>query len=272
MSHGLPVPLTWLLFNCLMSSWIRIAFIFPRWVQVQKENGSVKIVINLLTFLSHALLVDICFQKSSLWFFHCVTDPQYFVFVCLRVMYEGKDRLIPGCEVIQATPYGRCANVNNSSATSQRIFITLRRAPPAQPRNSLAVTDICVIIMSKGETPPHTFLKVDKNLNCGMVRLHRNNVVFECLFIIMMLGKHVTWQCLLFASFHSQWGSNVYLCYKKSVSSSNSIAYKAGKSPFSFFFFLLSCFIPLWFVCFTPPQHLIWSELRLAYMAASALY
>ncbi|KAB5579415.1 hypothetical protein PHYPO_G00194810 [Pangasianodon hypophthalmus] len=108
------------------------------------------------------------------------------------VMYEGKDRLIHGCEVIQATPYGRCANVNNSSATSQRIFITLRRAPPIQPRNSLAVTDICVIVTSKGETPPHTFLKVDKNLNCGM------------------------------------WGSNVYLCYKKSVSSSNSIAYKAG--------------------------------------------
>ncbi|KAF5907052.1 DENN domain-containing protein 4C isoform X1, partial [Clarias magur] len=108
------------------------------------------------------------------------------------VMYEGKDRLIQGCEVIQATPYGRCANVNNSSATSQRIFITLRRAPPVQPRNSLAVTDICVIITNKGETPPHTFLKVDKNLNCGM------------------------------------WGSSVFLCYKKSVSSSNSIAYKAG--------------------------------------------
>lgn len=85
-------------------------------------------------------------------------------------MYEGKDRLIQGCEVIQATPYGRCANVNNSSATSQRIFITLRRAPPVQPRNSLAVTDICVIITSKGEIPPHTFLKVEKNLNCGMVR------------------------------------------------------------------------------------------------------
>ncbi|KAI5609538.1 DENN domain-containing protein 4C isoform X2 [Silurus asotus] len=108
------------------------------------------------------------------------------------VIYEGKERLIQGCEVIQATPYGRCANVNNSSTTSQRIFITLRRAPPVQPRNSLAVTDICVIITSKGETPPHTFLKVDKNLNCGM------------------------------------WGSSVYLCYKKSVSSSNSISYKAG--------------------------------------------
>lgn len=87
-----------------------------------------------------------------------------------RVLYEGKERLIPGCEVIQATPYGRCANVNNSSTTSQRIFITYRRAPPARSQNSLAVTDICVIITSKGETPPHTFCKVDKNLNCGMVR------------------------------------------------------------------------------------------------------
>ncbi|TNM93889.1 hypothetical protein fugu_002065 [Takifugu bimaculatus] len=108
------------------------------------------------------------------------------------VLYEGKDRLIQGCEVVQATPFGRCANVNNSSATSQRIFITFRRAPLVQPQNSLAVTDICVIITSKGETPPHTFCKVDRNLNCGM------------------------------------WGSSVFLCYKKSVSSSNCISYKAG--------------------------------------------
>ncbi|XP_066425011.1 DENN domain-containing protein 4C isoform X9 [Molothrus aeneus] len=110
----------------------------------------------------------------------------------IGVLYEGKDRIISGCEVIQATPYGRCANVNNSSASSQRIFITYRRAPPVRPQNSLAVTDICVIVTSKGETPPHTFCKVDKNLNCGM------------------------------------WGSSVYLCYKKSVPASNSLAYKAG--------------------------------------------
>ncbi|XDV17594.1 hypothetical protein PO909_023428 [Leuciscus waleckii] len=108
------------------------------------------------------------------------------------VLYEGKERVIQGCEVIEATPFGRCANVNNSSATSQRIFITYRRAHPVQPQNSLAVTDICVIITNKGETPPHTFCKVNKNLNCGM------------------------------------WGSSVFLCYKKSVSASNSIPYKAG--------------------------------------------
>uniref|UniRef100_A0A8C5AK66 DENN domain-containing protein 4C n=1 Tax=Gadus morhua TaxID=8049 RepID=A0A8C5AK66_GADMO len=110
----------------------------------------------------------------------------------IGVLYEGKERLIQGCEVLQATPYGRCANVNNSSTTSQRIFINYRRGPAVQPQNSLAVTDICVIVTSKGETPPHTFCKVEKNLNCGM------------------------------------WGSNVFLCYKKSVSSSNSITYKAG--------------------------------------------
>ena len=90
-----------------------------------------------------------------------------------RVLYEGKELLIKGCEVIQATPYGRCANVNNSSANSQRIFINFRRGPPVQPQNSLAVTDICVIVTSKGETPPHTFCKVEKNLNCGMVSSRR---------------------------------------------------------------------------------------------------
>ncbi|XP_056375869.1 DENN domain-containing protein 4C isoform X2 [Hyla sarda] len=96
-----------------------------------------------------------------------------------------------GCETIQATPYGRCANVNNSSTSSSRIFITYRRAAPDRTQNSLAVTDICVIITNKGETPPHTFCKIEKNLNAGM------------------------------------WGSSVFLCYKKSVPASNAIAYNA---------------------------------------------
>uniref|UniRef100_A0A4W3INZ3 DENN domain containing 4C n=1 Tax=Callorhinchus milii TaxID=7868 RepID=A0A4W3INZ3_CALMI len=110
----------------------------------------------------------------------------------IGILYEGKERIIQGCEILDTTPFGRCANVNNSSATSQKIFITHRRAASNRPQNSLAVTDICIIVTSKGETPPHTFCKVDKNINCGM------------------------------------WGSSVYLCYKKSVPASNSIAYKAG--------------------------------------------
>ncbi|KFO30433.1 DENN domain-containing protein 4C [Fukomys damarensis] len=108
----------------------------------------------------------VCFKKKTNINLKSVS---LFLSLPYRVLYEGKERLIPGCEVIQATPYGRCANVNNSSTTSQRIFITYRRAPPVRPQNSLAVTDVCVIVSSKGETPPHTFCKVDKNLNCGMV-------------------------------------------------------------------------------------------------------
>ncbi|XP_078144118.1 C-myc promoter-binding protein-like [Centroberyx gerrardi] len=108
----------------------------------------------------------------------------------LGVLYEWKERLKQGCHLIQTTPSGRPANI--SSTSSQRIYITYRRAPESQPHAALAVTDICIIIPGKGETPPHTFCKVEKNLNSSM------------------------------------WGSSVYLCYKKSVAKTNTIAYKAG--------------------------------------------
>ncbi|XP_028287149.1 C-myc promoter-binding protein isoform X2 [Parambassis ranga] len=108
----------------------------------------------------------------------------------LGVLYEWKEKLKPGCHIVQTTPSGRPANISNSS--SQRIYITYRRAPKSQPHTSLAVTDVCIIIPGKGEMPPHTFCKVDKNLNSSM------------------------------------WGSSVYLCYKKSLAKANAIAYKAG--------------------------------------------
>uniref|UniRef100_A0A8K9UTF6 DENN/MADD domain containing 4A n=1 Tax=Oncorhynchus mykiss TaxID=8022 RepID=A0A8K9UTF6_ONCMY len=108
----------------------------------------------------------------------------------LGVLYEWKEKLKPGCHIVQTTPSGRPANISSSS--SQRIYITYRRSPQSQPHTSLAVTDVCIIIPGKGETPPHTFCKVDKNLNSSM------------------------------------WGSSVYLCYKKSLAKTNTIAYNAG--------------------------------------------
>ncbi|KAJ8272241.1 hypothetical protein COCON_G00111000 [Conger conger] len=108
----------------------------------------------------------------------------------LGVLYEWKERLKQGCDIIQTTPYGRPANISGSS--SQRIYITYRRAPSSPSHALLAVTDICVIIPGKGEAPPHTFCRVEKNLNSSM------------------------------------WGSSIYLCYKKSVAKTNTIAYKAG--------------------------------------------
>lgn len=84
------------------------------------------------------------------------------------MLYEWKERLKQGCHLIQTTPSGRPANISGNS--SQRIYVTYRRAPESQPHTTLAVTDICIIIPSKGETPPHTFCKVEKNLNSSMVR------------------------------------------------------------------------------------------------------
>ncbi|XP_053479014.1 C-myc promoter-binding protein [Ictalurus furcatus] len=108
----------------------------------------------------------------------------------LGVLYEWREKLKPGCHIIQTTPSGRSANISSSS--SQRIYITYRRAPECHSHATLAVTDICVVIPGKGEAPPYAFCKVDKNLNSSM------------------------------------WGSSVYLCYKKSLAKTNTLAFKAG--------------------------------------------
>ncbi|KAI5721991.1 hypothetical protein M8J76_002076 [Diaphorina citri] len=102
-------------------------------------------------------------------------------------MFDGKEKILPDSEIVSKTPEGRCANVNNSTA---RTFVTYRRAPPTLPPNTLVVTDICVIIPSKMETPPHAFCVINKNLNRGLV------------------------------------GSDVFLCYKKSMNSARSLVYK----------------------------------------------
>ncbi|XP_065199879.1 C-myc promoter-binding protein isoform X2 [Planococcus citri] len=121
------------------------------------------------------------------------------VFLCFRrgkdkpplvdigIMYEGKERILPDSEILLETPTGRCANVNNSSA---KTFVTYRRAQPTMPCNALVVTDICVINVSKGEVPPHAFCIINKNLNKGIV------------------------------------GSEIYLCYKKSMNQAPAITYK----------------------------------------------
>lgn len=103
------------------------------------------------------------------------------------VMYEGKEWLLPDAEVIKESVKGHVANVNNSTA---KTFITYRRGQPTAACNALVVTDICVIITSKGEVPPHAFCCINKNLNKGFV------------------------------------GSDVYLCYKKSMNRPRLLSYK----------------------------------------------
>ncbi|XP_076340469.1 DENN domain-containing protein Crag-like isoform X3 [Tachypleus tridentatus] len=69
-------------------------------------------------------------------------------------------------QVVHTTAHGRSANVNNSGS---RTFLTCRRASLTGPCNQLVVTDICVILSSKGETRPHAFCVINKMLNKGMV-------------------------------------------------------------------------------------------------------
>ncbi|XP_075979850.1 DENN domain-containing protein Crag isoform X3 [Anticarsia gemmatalis] len=107
--------------------------------------------------------------------------------VDIGVMYDGKERLMADAEMVLVTVGGRLANVNNSTA---KTFITYRRAHSGAPCNALVVVDVCVIVTNKGECPPHAFCMIPKNLNKGLM------------------------------------GSNVFLCYKKSMNRPPLIAYK----------------------------------------------
>ncbi|WKY05599.1 hypothetical protein Q1695_006083 [Nippostrongylus brasiliensis] len=103
------------------------------------------------------------------------------------IEYGRGEKPMVDTNIVQTTPFGRPANVNNAS---QNIFLTYRRAVPSSAPSQFVVTDICVILANKGEIPLHTYYKIPKNLNKGMV------------------------------------GSDVYICYKKSQCSTKRLAYK----------------------------------------------
>ncbi|KPU75492.1 uncharacterized protein Dana_GF22300, isoform B [Drosophila ananassae] len=107
--------------------------------------------------------------------------------VDIGVLYDGHERIMSDAEIVAETPGGRVANVNNSSA---KTFLTYRRARADMPCNELVVTELCVIVQSKGEREPHAFCLIYKTLNKGYV------------------------------------GSDVYLCYKKSMYRPKHISYK----------------------------------------------
>uniref|UniRef100_A0AAY4E1I3 DENN/MADD domain containing 4B n=1 Tax=Denticeps clupeoides TaxID=299321 RepID=A0AAY4E1I3_9TELE len=88
----------------------------------------------------------------------------------LGVLYEGKDPAKHGWQVIETTPYSRSASLSYGSPTTHRTFLMYRRAPDSQALNTLGITDISLLMPSKGEVAPHTFCRVDKNLNTGMVQ------------------------------------------------------------------------------------------------------
>lgn len=109
----------------------------------------------------------------------------------LGVLYEGKDAVKQSWYVIDTTPYSRSASLSSGGPTAHRVFLTYRRALDSQGLHSLGVTDIALLLPGKGEVAPHTFCRVDKNLNTGM------------------------------------WGPALYVCYKRAVAKANALVYEA---------------------------------------------
>ena len=93
-------------------------------------------------------VADCCFINSELFcpwvIFFLLFDPKTISF---SVLYEGKERLIEGCDILDTTPQGHSANISDSA--SNGIFITYRRSSSKVTHTSLAVTHINVIITSK---------------------------------------------------------------------------------------------------------------------------
>ncbi|CAL8288152.1 unnamed protein product [Merluccius merluccius] len=111
----------------------------------------------------------------------------------LGVLYEGKEVPKQGWYVVDTTPYSRSASLSSGGGpAAHRVFLMYRRALDSQGLHTLGVTDISLLLPSRGETAPHTFCRVDKNLNTGM------------------------------------FGPAMYLCYKRAIAKANALVYEAG--------------------------------------------
>lgn len=75
---------------------------------------------------------------------------------------ERGEKPMTDATIIERTPFGRSANVNN---TSHCLYFTTRRAQTNGSPHKLVITHICIILANKGEVPPHTYYKIGKNLN-----------------------------------------------------------------------------------------------------------
>ncbi|XP_067583962.1 DENN domain-containing protein 4B isoform X2 [Pseudorca crassidens] len=116
----------------------------------------------------------------------------------LGVLYEGKERPKPGFQVLATTPYSHSANLAPPGPGHPRTYLTYRRAAEGAGLHALGITDLCLVLPSKGEGTPHTYCRLPRNLNPGM------------------------------------WGPAVYLCYKVGLAKANTLVYEAellGRYP-----------------------------------------
>ncbi|KAG9509508.1 DENN domain-containing protein 4C, partial [Fragariocoptes setiger] len=109
--------------------------------------------------------------------------------VDIGVLHEGKERLRNDSEIVTKTPYGHCASTGNSS--KHGTYLTYRRAKSLNSCNQLVVVELCITLNNKNEAPPHAFYAIRSNLNSSVYAI----------------------------------GSEVFLCYKKSLVRPPSLCY-----------------------------------------------
>lgn len=125
----------------------------PGWTCVDKTPGGYDANLCGGTLLTNRV-VYLCYRRGR-------TRPPL---VDISVMYgNGKEKLMDKCQVVLHTPSKFPANVN--SKTGEKAYLTYRVNPDVTSCNQFVVTDVCVINTAKGESPPHTFCLISKNLN-----------------------------------------------------------------------------------------------------------
>ena len=67
----------------------------------------------------------------------------------IGILFEGREKVMENVSIIETTPHGYAASIFNSSFSKERTLITYRRAASMILCNTLAVTDVCIIIESK---------------------------------------------------------------------------------------------------------------------------
>ena len=94
----------------------------------------------------------------------------------MKNYFIGKERVTPDSQIVEFTPNGHSANVNNTHNSS--VYLTYRRATEVSPPNEKVVMDICVVVTTKGDTGLFLFLKtilMNRNLETDNqnLRLHK---------------------------------------------------------------------------------------------------
>ena len=75
----------------------------------------------------------------------------YFISILdIGVLYDGKERVTPDSQIVEFTPNGHSANVNNTHNSA--VYLTYKRATEVSPPNEKVVMDLCVIVTTKGVT------------------------------------------------------------------------------------------------------------------------